>query len=212
MEWDYAAVPLGKLEVPSKQSEKGVEYGVHEVQPLIETRAPFELDIWELDNIVRGKKDIDFSTVENAAQHTARFEENAVYYGFNEAGIKGLKKSSPYDTISLSGQDENFLDSVSLGITRLLEASVEGPFGMAVSPDIWRYLSGYVRGYPLRNHLEKLLGGPVILGPYLGEAFLVSMRGGDVQLVIGQDISIGYQSHDHKKVKLYFTDKTSYSP
>ncbi|MEX0982798.1 MAG: family 1 encapsulin nanocompartment shell protein [Bacteroidales bacterium] len=35
---------------------------------------------------------------------------------------------------------------------------------------------------------------------------LVSERGGDFELSIGQDISIGYDGHDSDKVKLYFTE------
>jgi uncharacterized linocin/CFP29 family protein len=208
--WNFASVPLGRLEVPKSQPEKGVEFGVHSVQPLVEIRSHFSLDIWELDNIVRGAVDIDFSSLEDAAKKIAIFEEKAIFYGFSQAGIKGIMESSPHAPIPLVGEREQFLDSVSVAISTLLESSVEGPFGMAVSPEIWRYLSGYVKGYPLKNHLEHLLNGPVILSPFVKEAFLISMRGGDTQLILGQDLSIGYLTHDSKDVRLYITESFTF--
>jgi uncharacterized linocin/CFP29 family protein len=208
--WEYASVPLGRLEVPGKQGGSGVDYGVHRVLPLVETRAYFDLQTWELDNIVRGALDIDFTPLEKAAQEAARFEEEAVFKGFSPSGIRGLGESTLHKPVSLTGDPENLLESVSQGITALLGASVEGPYGLAVSPEIWRHLAGYVRGYPLRNHLEKLLGGPVVLGQFIDGAYLLSLRGGDMQLVIGQDLSIGYLSHDSRTVHLYFTESFTF--
>jgi len=208
--WNYASVPFGRLELPKSQPEQGIEYGIHSVQPLVEIRSHFSLDIWELDNIVRGALDIDFSPLEEAAKKIALFEENAVFYGFSQGGIKGIMESSPHAPVPLGSEKEQFIDSVSVAVSTLLESSVEGPFGMAVSPEIWRYMSGYSRGYPLRNHLEHLLNGPVILSPFVKEAFLLSMRGGDAQLILGQDLSIGYLTHDSKSVRLYITESFTF--
>ena len=47
----HAAVGLGRLDVRDEEPGDGVGYGLHRVQPLIETRARFELDVWELDNV-----------------------------------------------------------------------------------------------------------------------------------------------------------------
>jgi uncharacterized linocin/CFP29 family protein len=211
--WDYAGVPLGRLEVPAasgqKQREK-IEYGIHRVQPLVETRSYFDLDIWELDNVARGARDIDFSALEESARAAAQFEETAIYHGFTPSGIKGLKEITPYDPIKIGGEKEDLLESVSRGITQLLASSVEGPYGLVVSPALWRQLSGYVRGYPLRKHLEDLLSGPVVIGPFVDEAYLLSMRGGDTNLIIGQDLSIGYLSHDSMTVHLYFTESFTF--
>jgi uncharacterized linocin/CFP29 family protein len=208
--WDYAAVPLGRIEVGGKKETGIVDYGVHQVLPLVEARIYFDLEIWELDNIARGAQDVDFAPLEKAAHEIARFEEEAVYGGFESSGIVGLGGSSHHKPIALTNEPEKLLASVSQGITTLLGASVEGPYGLAMSPEIWRHFSGYVRGYPLRNHLEKLLGGPLVLGQFIDGAYLLSLRGGDMQLVIGQDLSIGYLSHDSRTVHLYFTESFTF--
>jgi uncharacterized linocin/CFP29 family protein len=207
--WDYAGVPVGRLDMPAQSERKqrgGIEYGIHRVQPLVETRSYFDLEIWELDNVVRGAGDIDFSSLDEAAREAARFEEEAVYHGFSPSGIGGLREISPHRPIAIEKERDDLLESVSRGIARLLAFSVEGPYALVVSPGLWQQLAGYVQGYPLRKHLEDLLAGPVIIGPFVEEAYLVSMRGGDVSLVLGQDLSIGYLSHDSRTVHLFFTE------
>lgn len=204
--WDYASVPLGRLEVPKKQPVKGIEYGVHQVLPLAEARAFFNLNIWELDNMVRGSRDIDLSPLETAAKNMAKFEESAVYNGFDPGCVVGMKKSSPYPALTFSGGAEQILETVSKGIATFLKASVEGPYSLVVSVNLWSYLTSYTKGYPLEQHLEKLLGGAVVLNTFMNDSYLLSVRGGDLKLVLGQDLSIGYHSHDTESVRLYFTE------
>jgi uncharacterized linocin/CFP29 family protein len=208
--WEYSAVPEGRLNIPKNQPAGEVSYGVHRVQPLIETRIPFELDVWELDNAVRGAQDIELGTLEQAAKKIALFEEKAIYDGFEEGALKGLRGIIEHDKIPLSPKPENFLEGVSKGITTLLSVAVEGPYALVVSPEIWRILANYSEGYPLKKHVEKLLDGPVIYSAAINDAFLVSLRGGDMELVIGQDFSIGYLSHTPEKVKLYFTESFTF--
>jgi uncharacterized linocin/CFP29 family protein len=43
-----------------------VKYGIHQLLPLVETRMPFSLNIWELDNLDRGNKDVDLDNVHEA--------------------------------------------------------------------------------------------------------------------------------------------------
>ncbi|MFW5687761.1 MAG: family 1 encapsulin nanocompartment shell protein, partial [Bacteroidota bacterium] len=88
--WDFAALSTGRIDVPENQ-DGALEYGVHQVLPLVEVRIPFELNIWELDNVARGAEDIDLDSLEEAAREIAKFEENAIFEGFKAANIKGLK-------------------------------------------------------------------------------------------------------------------------
>ena len=64
---DFPGVPEGRLEFPKKQPKDAVTYGIHKVHHLVETRIPFELDVIELDNVVRGAKDVDLASLEEAA-------------------------------------------------------------------------------------------------------------------------------------------------
>ena len=208
--WDFSAVTLGRLDLPKKQPVPGVHFGLRTVLPLLEARVPFELDIWEVDNIVRGARDADLHPLEDAARALARFEEQAIYYGLSQANIKGLKDSSDYKTISLTDNPDDIVEKVTLGLAQFKQHSIDGPYAMIVSPELWLALAGHVKGYPLNQYIENMLQGPVMVSPYVQDAFLVTTRGGDMQLVLGQDIAIGYNSNDKEKVRLFFTESFTF--
>lgn len=61
-------------------------------------------------------------------------------------------------------------------------------------------------GYPIIKHIESMIDGKIIWAPAIEGAFLVSLRGGDLALEIGQDFSIGYLSHTATTVELYLQE------
>ncbi|MDY0094292.1 MAG: family 1 encapsulin nanocompartment shell protein [Candidatus Vecturithrix sp.] len=208
--WDYTVVPTGRLAVAKSQPKNGVKYGIYQVQPLIETRIPFELDIWELDNIVRGARDIELQPVIEAARKAALFEEQAIYHGFKDGAIAGILASIEHKALPMTDNPGGFLQALVKGITTLTQASIDGPYALVVNPDIWAAMSGSIQGYPLTKRVENITGGPTILCPAIQDAFLVSVRGGDLELIIGQDFSIGYEAHDGKKVTLFLTESFTF--
>ncbi|HYW94741.1 MAG TPA: family 1 encapsulin nanocompartment shell protein, partial [Bacteroidales bacterium] len=105
----YGAVSLGRLKIVAPKDKNSVNYGIHKVLPLIEVRKPFHLDIWELDNAARGADDINLEDMEEAAGEMARFEEEAIYHGFNEASIKGLRDSSAFKNVKFPDSEQDLL-------------------------------------------------------------------------------------------------------
>ena len=207
---ELSAVPKGRLHIPDKNKKKDVSYGIHLIQPLIETRALFDLDIWELDNVSRGAEDIDLNNLEIAAGKIAAFEENAIYEGFKEGSIEGLRKRAEHKPLAFPEDPEEILNVVAEGIARLHHASVEGPYSLVVDTASWEAIISCSNGYPLKPQLEGMLGGSLILAKHLNGSILVSERGGDFRLTLGQDMSIGYESHTSKKVTLYFTESFTF--
>ena len=65
-------------------------------------------------------------------------------------------------------------------------------------------------GYPLLEHLRKILGGPLVWAPGVDGGGVVSMRGGDFLFDAGEDISIGYERHDAQTVDLYLEESFSF--
>ena len=49
-------------------------------------------------------------------------------------------------------------------------------------------------GYPLLDHLRKILGGPLVWAPGVDGAVVVSLRGGDFLFESGEDVSVGYDA------------------
>jgi uncharacterized linocin/CFP29 family protein len=208
--FDFAAVNLGRLTVPKKQPDDGVRVGVRQVQPLVEARAQFRLDLWELDNAERGAADVDLRAVSTAARALARFEEQAVYRGFGPGSIKGLAEASSHEPVRLGGDPQSYLEAVARGILTLRNANVGGPFALALGPEPYRLVEGECSSYPLIKRLAAVLQGPVVYAPFIDGGFLLSTRGGDFQLVLGQDMSVGYEAHDTRTARLYLGESFTF--
>ena len=67
-------------------------------------------------------------------------------------------------------------------------------------------------GYPIRKHIDRLLEGEVLWAPAIQGAVLLSTRGGDYELHLGQDLSIGYLSHDAESIELYLQETLTFLP
>lgn len=208
--WDHAAVGLGRLEIADKQPEDAVRYGIHRVQPLVEVRIRFSLDIWEIDNISRGAKDANTDAVIEAAQKISDFEDNAIFNGFEKGGIEGILGACERDPIPLELHPDGYLDAVSRAVLRLQDEGIEGPYTLVVGPEAFQALSSYTPGYPLLRQVERLIEGKVVYSKVVSGGLLLSTRGGDLELTLGQDLSIGYHEHDTTTVWLYITESFTF--
>ena len=77
-------------------------------------------------------------------------------------------------------------------------AGIGGPYGLALSPGIYTEIVHTAEhgGHLLLDHLRQILGGPLVWAPGVECGIVLSLRGGDFVFESGQDISIGYASHD----------------
>ncbi|HKJ79107.1 MAG TPA: family 1 encapsulin nanocompartment shell protein [Prolixibacteraceae bacterium] len=207
---ELGGVSTGRLNTPEHQSHKKVNYGVREMLPLVELRKPFELDIWELDNIERGAKNVDLEPLEEAVKEIAEFEEMAIYEGFTPANIKGLTESAESSPVTIPQSTNAFLKEIGHQVIKLKRNAVEGPYTLVISEPEWLEMVKLSEGYPVQKQLQEILGGKVLISPLSKKSFLVSERGGDYELIIGQDITLGYDSHDTKSVKLYLTSSFTF--
>ena len=207
---ELGGISTGRLVTPDSQSKDGVNYGIREFLPLVEIRKPFELDLWELDNIDRGAKDADLSPLEEAVKEIARFEENAIYEGFEPVNIKGLIPSAEGSQVPVPQETNAFLKEIGNQILKLNRKGVEGPFTLVINESEWLNFVNLSEGYPVQKQLKEILGGKVLINHFNDHTLLVSERGGDYELVLGQDISLGYDSHDTRKVKLYLTSSFTF--
>jgi uncharacterized linocin/CFP29 family protein len=61
-------------------------------------------------------------------------------------------------------------------------------------------------GYPVLEHVKRLVNEEIIWAPAIAGACVLTTRGGDFDLHIGQDISIGYSDHTDSMVRLYLQE------
>jgi uncharacterized linocin/CFP29 family protein len=101
---------------------------------------------------------------------------------------------------------------VSQAISALRLAGVDGPYSLLLSADAYTAVSETSdHGYPIREHLARLVDGEIIWAPAITGALILTGRGGDYELRLGQELSIGYLSHDAERVQLYFTESFTFS-
>lgn len=209
--WQYAAVNLGRLQVAAGQEVDGVAWGTHQVLPLVEVRVPFSLDIWGLDDVERGARNPDLDALTEAARKVAIFEETAIYRGFGPAGMKGMLECSSLPPVPLSRDRSQLTESVELGLLAIQEAEIGGPFALVLGTEPYKWLmAGESNAYPLRKRIQALVTGGIHWSPVLQGGVVVSRRGGDFELTVGQDLTIGYKQHTAQDVELYYTESFAF--
>lgn len=207
--WQYAAVNTGRLALKT-DGGLGVPWGVREVVPLIELRMPFELPMMELDNASRGAV-LDLPAVVSAAEKAAHAEDTAIFNGFKAGGIEGIIPSSPHPAIAIPDDYADYPSIVGDAVEMLRRGGINGPYALALGPNCYSGLAQAAEdGHPIRERVEHFLDGPMVLAPKIDGAVLLSHRGGDFQLSVGQDLSIGYAGHDKDKVYLYLTESFAF--
>jgi uncharacterized linocin/CFP29 family protein len=181
---------------------------------MMELRVPFEMSLAELDNVDRGAEDLDDDAIAEAARKLAVLEDGAVFYGVDAASIDGIvgASASVHTPIPLTDDFRQFPGQVSEALARLHAAGVAGPYAIALDSDAYLALlkSTGSGGYPILQHIRRLVDGPTVFAPALKGALVLSMRGDDFKLTVGQDISIGYLSHDQNTVKLYLEETMTF--
>jgi uncharacterized linocin/CFP29 family protein len=94
---------------------------------------------------------------------------------------------------------------VAQAVSELRLAGVNGPYALVLGADAYAAVSGGTdEGYPVFQHIERIVDGGVIWAPAIDGGLVLTTRGGDFALDLGQDLSIGYQSHSNTTVELYF--------
>jgi uncharacterized linocin/CFP29 family protein len=209
--WDVSSLSDGRVvELPS-QVEKGVEGRLRKVQPLVELRVPFELSRQELEAIGRGAQDPNLDPVRHAARAAAIAEDRAIFLGYPEAHIAGIEEVSASSNLMLSEDYEAYPKVVAEATNKLRAAGVGGPYAIALGP---RCFAGLTRttngGYPVMEHVRRLLDGPIVWAPAADGAVVMSLRGGDFELAVGQDFSIGYLDHTATTVRLYVQESFTF--
>jgi uncharacterized linocin/CFP29 family protein len=190
----------------------GVTAALRDWRPVVELRVPFTLSRTEIDSVERGALDPDWQPVKDAAKKIAFAEDRAVFDGYAAGQITGIRQAASNPALSLPGEVRDYPDVVSKAVSELRLAGVDGPYSLLLSADAWTAVSETSdHGYPIREHLARVLAGDSLWAPATAAALLLSSRGGDYELRLGQDLSIGYLSHDADTVRLYFTETFTFA-
>jgi len=209
--WEAAAVNTGRLE-PLEAGLAGdrVQARRRQAQSLVELRASFDLQRSELEAVDRGAPDPDLDPLIEAAESIARAENRAVFHGLPSADIVGICAAAGA-SLPLSSDYTAYPMAVASAIGRLRDAGVDGPYAIALGERCYTGLTETTKsGYPVIEHVRRLVDGPIVWTPALEGAAVLSTRGGDFELTVGQDLSIGYLEHDAGRVRLYIQESFTF--
>jgi uncharacterized linocin/CFP29 family protein len=209
--WETDSASRGRVEDVT-EAPSGIRARIRTVQPLVEYRAEFWIERAELDAIDRGAHDGDVDAVRDAARRLALSEDQAIFQGNRAALISGIAEATPHEKIPISEDYRDYPRNTARAVAMLQAAGIAGPYAVALGP---RCYTGVIEttemgGYPLLEHLRLIVGGDVLWAPGVDGAVVLSTRGGDFDLTIGQDVSIGYVDHDAANVHLYLEESFTF--
>ena len=210
--WEASAVALGRALPLEAAPWQHVSAALRQVQPLVELRVPFALARAELDALARGARDADLKPVRDAARAIALAEDGVVFAGYAPAGITGIGQAAAAAALTITEDYEQYPAVVARALAQLREQGVQGPYAIALGP---RCYTGLTRtatpaGFPVIQHVERLLDGPVIWAPGVNGAVVLSLRGGDFELTVGRDLSVGYRGHTASTVEFYIEESLTF--
>jgi uncharacterized linocin/CFP29 family protein len=206
----FSAVGTGHIKEIEPPGD-GVLARQRHVLPVVELRVPFTLDREQIDDVARGSRDSDWQPVKDAARQLAFAEDHAVFDGYPAADIDGVRPGASNASIALPGSATGYPEAIAQALSELRSAGVNGPYAVVLSADAYTLASETAdHGYPVIQHLRRILNAEIIWAPAITGGLVLSTRGGDFELQLGQDVSIGYLSHTDSTVRLYLQESLTF--
>lgn len=208
--WDHSALDLGEVEPLDESATNGAFLRLRRVRPLAELRVPFELERAQIDLIDRGATRVDFDPLHAAAKAFAAAEDGVLFEGCAAAAIPGIVSDSTQKAVPLPHDPIDLPSALTEALGQLRQSGIGGPYALALGSEPFSALESAGRGgFPVRDHVQRMVCGPVVWAPSLRGGVVLSRRGGDFRLVCGRDAAIGYLAHDDRVVRLYLEESFS---
>jgi len=170
-------------------------------------RVPFEVSRQEIDDVERGSDDSNWQPAKDAAKKLAFAEDRAMFNGYRDANIQGIRESTSNPVETLPADVRAYPDAIARALSQLRLAGVNGPYSVLLGAAEYTALAETGdHGYPVLEHVKRIVDSSPIWAPAIEGAFVLTTRGGDFELSIGQDASIGYLSHNDSAVQLYLQE------
>lgn len=203
---ELSAVGTGHLR-PIATPGDGVVANQREVKALVELRVPFELERQAIDDVERGADDSDWEEAKIAARRLAFAEDGAIFAGYKAADMVGICQGTSNPTKTLPNEVQEYPEAIAQALSQLRLVGVNGPYAVLLGADAYTALAETSdHGYPVLEHVKRLVEDKIIWAPALSGAVVLTTRGGDFDLYIGRDASLGYLSHTDKAVRLYLEE------
>jgi uncharacterized linocin/CFP29 family protein len=205
-----SAIGTGHLQTIAAPAE-GVVARQRQLKALVELRVPFELDRQAIDDVERGAGDSNWQPAKDAARQIAFAEDGAIFEGYAAAGIGGIRQGTSNPIVALPSDVRGYPEAIAQALSQLRLVGVNGPYAVVFGADAYTALAETSdHGYPVLEHVKRLIKDDIIWAPAIAGGFVMTTRGGDFALHLGQDVSIGYSSHTETAVRLYLQETLTF--
>jgi uncharacterized linocin/CFP29 family protein len=209
---EFSAVGTGHVKEIDPPAD-GVQARQRHVLPVVELRVPFTLDRDQIDDVARGSQDSDWQPVKDAAKQLAFAEDRAVFDGYAAGAIDGIRPGASNAPVGLPAEATGYPVAIAQALSELRSAGVNGPYAVALSAEAYTMVSEVSdHGYPVIEHLKRMVSDDIVWAPAIEGGVVLTARGGDFELQLGQDVSIGYLSHTDTTVRLYLQESLTFQP
>ena len=135
-----------------------------------------------------------------------------MFHGYAPGGIVGIDKASTHPAQPISTDFTAYPHSVAEATRLLRNAGIDGPYAIALGPRCYAGLTQATGpgGFPVLEVVKHIIDGALVWAPAVNGAIVLSTRGGDFELTVGRDLSIGYVSHNDSTVRLYLTESMTF--
>jgi len=205
-----SAVGTGHLRSIAAPGE-GIIARQRDVKAVVELRVPFELDRQQIDDVERGANDSDWQPAKDAAQKIAFAEDRAIFQGYAAGGITGIREGTSNPVMTLPSDVRHYPDAIAQALSQLRLVGVNGPYSVVLGAGPYTALAeASDSGYPVLQHIRRFVETEIVWAPAIDGAFVLTTRGGDFDMHVGQDLSIGYLSHNDETVRLYLQESFTF--
>ena len=206
----FAAVGTGHVREIHPPGE-GVHARQRRVLAAVEFRAVFSLDREQIDDVARGALDADWQPVKDAARQLAFAEDRAIFDGYAAASIEGIRVGASNSPMELPDVATDYPEAIAQAVSQLRSEGVGGPYAVVLSADAYTAAAETTdHGYPVLEHIARLVSGEIVWAPAITGGCVLTTRGGDFELRLGQDVCVGYLSHTHGAVTLYLEESLTF--
>lgn len=211
--WGACCVPTGQTEPIPSPVDGAVGARLRRCQPMVELSASFSLERSQLDDVERGRRALELTPALEAAAHLALGEDRLVFSGSAPGGIVGIATATDVARLRLPEAPADVPATVARGINLLARRGIAGPWTLVLSPELHEALSETIgkSARPVTHELERVLGLELVRTAAVADAVLVSRRGGDFELTVGRDISIGFAEATATTVQLYLVESLTFT-
>src|SRR5271165_3161310 len=173
---------LAEIEAPGGDAA-GITAWLRSSQQLVQLRVPFTVSRLDVDNVERGAQDSDWQPVKDAARQIAFAEDRAIFDGYGAAGIGGIRQGTSNPIMTLPADVRDYPEAVAQALSQLRLVGVNGPYSVLLGADAYTALAETSdHGYPVLEHVKRLVKDEIIWAPAIAGAFVLTTRGGDFDL------------------------------